>query len=247
MGWDYGALVTEVYDLDKPIGSSSGDVEYYRSELAGTEGAILEPAVGTGRILIPLLEAGFVVDGFDVSSDMLSVCRRHCEERELAPRLFQADMTTFARPGQYGAVIVPTGSIVLLDGRSATLAALRCFHDSLSPNGRLIVDIPAPRLIAGIQPMRHWRRGDDVWTLQELGVAFDPFAFQTTQWLRYDRWHDGSLVASELQTFRLQQWTTTEFTALLSDAGFADIKVTADYQQTAVGAESETWTFHARR
>jgi len=109
VGWDYGVLASEVYDLGKPMGSSFGDVEYYREQLAGTEGPILEPAVGIGRILIPLLEAGFDVDGFDVSGDMLALCRRHCDERGLAPKLHRADMTTFMGPREYGAP-APSGT-----------------------------------------------------------------------------------------------------------------------------------------
>jgi SAM-dependent methyltransferase len=245
VGLDYGVLVSAVYDLDKPIGSSFGDVEYYREQLAGTGGPILEPAVGTGRILIPLLEAGFAVDGFDVSGDMLAICRRHCDERGLAPKLHEADMTTFTSPGEYGAVIVPAGSIVLLDGRSPTLAALRCFYESLRPGGRLIIDVPAPRLVNETQPLRHWRRGDAVWTLQDLGVDFDRVANQTIWWLRYDRWDDSNLGTTELQMFRLQQWSLTEFTTLLAEAGFDDISVTADYQVAPRGPDSDDWTFHA--
>ena len=83
MNWEYGTLATEVYDLDKPIGRSFGDVEYYTRLLATISGRILEPATGTGRILIPLLEAGHEVDGVDSSPEMLAVCRRHCQDRGL--------------------------------------------------------------------------------------------------------------------------------------------------------------------
>lgn len=49
----YGKLSSEVYHIDKYIGKSYGDVEYYDEKL---KGKILEPTVGNGRILIPLLE-----------------------------------------------------------------------------------------------------------------------------------------------------------------------------------------------
>src|SRR5262249_8159369 len=52
----YGQLGALVYDLDKPIGCSFGDIEFYKERLAGCRGPILEPAVGNGRMLIPLLE-----------------------------------------------------------------------------------------------------------------------------------------------------------------------------------------------
>jgi hypothetical protein len=59
----YGSLCAEVYDITKPIGGQYPDVPYYIRHLSKIGGRILEPAVGTGRLLIPLLEAGLHVEG----------------------------------------------------------------------------------------------------------------------------------------------------------------------------------------
>jgi SAM-dependent methyltransferase len=99
VSWDYGRLATEVYELDKPVGRSFGALEYYARQLAGVTGRILEPATGTGRVLIPLLEAGFAVEGLDTSPEMLAVCRQHCRDRGLDPVLREADMTALVQPG----------------------------------------------------------------------------------------------------------------------------------------------------
>lgn len=248
LSWSYGTLCTEVYDLDKPIGHPFGDVEYYKQLLAGVSARILEPAVGTGRILIPLLESGLEVEGFDTSPEMLDVCRRHCRDRNLDPVLRQADMTTFVQPAAYAAVIIPTGSITLLDGRDATARALGCFRECLQPFGRLLVDLPPAQLVTEPEPMRYWRVDPFVWTLQTQHIEHDPAANQTTRWLRYEKWHDGALVASELQPFRLQHWSLTEFDQLLVEAGFTDVTVTADYHEdSAPGADSAIWNFRASR
>jgi SAM-dependent methyltransferase len=162
VSWDYGLLCTEVYDLDKPVGHSFGDVEYYSHQLAGVTGRILEPAAGTGRILIPLLEAGLCVEGIDTSAEMLAACRENCAGRGLDPVLRQADMTSYVEAGAFAAIIIPAGSITLLDGGPATRRALAAFGQSLVPGGRLIVDIPAPQLITGPEPARHWRSGADL-------------------------------------------------------------------------------------
>jgi hypothetical protein len=45
----YGRLATEAYDIDKPVGHSFGDVEFYLKRLKSCTGRVLEPAVGTGR------------------------------------------------------------------------------------------------------------------------------------------------------------------------------------------------------
>ena len=59
---------------------------------------------------------------------------------------------------------------------------------------------------------------------------------------------DGRLVATELQRFRLQYWSLPEFGRLLTDAGFTDISVTADYRDDRPPRpDSQTWTFHAVR
>src|SRR5882757_6088500 len=129
------------------------DCWHYTRQLAGVTGRILEPATGTGRVLVPLLEAGFAVEGLDVSPDMLAVCRQHCQDRGLDPVLREADMTSFAEPGAYQAIIIPAGSIMLLDGRDAVPRALAAFRESLSAGGRLILDIGVPELISGPTPM----------------------------------------------------------------------------------------------
>lgn len=75
----YGELCTEVYDLTKKIGQSiGGDLEYYREKLKNCKERILEAMVGSGRVIIPLLESGLIVDGVDYSHEMLASCRKHC-------------------------------------------------------------------------------------------------------------------------------------------------------------------------
>jgi SAM-dependent methyltransferase len=248
MGWGYGRLASEIYDLDKPIGSSFGDVEYYCDCVWGIEGRVLEPAVGTGRILIPLLKAGVEVEGYDSSPEMLRICRARCAERGLDPVLHEADMTQFVREQRYAAVILPTGSITLLSGRQALLDALRCFHACLAPGGRLIVDVSPPQLLLEPEAMRSWRQGAWVWTLQTMRVDYDAAANQTLRWLRYEKWRDGALEATELQLFRLQHWSITEFQVLLDECGFSEVVVVGDYTPgRAPDAETHGWTFLAVR
>jgi SAM-dependent methyltransferase len=246
MSWEYGTLATEVYELDKPVGQAFADVDYYTALLADVSGSILEPAAGTGRFLIPLLEAGHQIEGLDSSPQMLACCRRHCRDRGLDPALREADMTLFVQLAAYEAVILPAGSIALLDGRKATLQALTCFRDSLVPGGRLLVDVPVHRPVTGPEAMRYWWRDPYLWTLQTMHIECDPATNQTTRFLRYDKWLDGSLRMTELQTLRLQHWSSQEFEDLLAEAGFTHILVTADYQADSPPRDgNRVWTYRA--
>jgi SAM-dependent methyltransferase len=246
MNCEYGTLAAEVYEFDRPVGRPYADVEYYTDLLAEVSGPILEPATGTGRVLIPLLEAGHQVEGLDSSPQMLARCRQHCREVGLDPVLREADMTVFVQLAAYEAVIIPAGSIALLDGRTATLQALTCFRDSLVPGGHLVVDVPVPRPSAGHEAMRYWQRGPFLWTLQTMHIEYDPAANQTTHFLRYDKWQDATLRMTELQTSRWQHWNGQEFEDLLAEVGFTPLLVTADYQNAASPRAADGfWTFHA--
>jgi SAM-dependent methyltransferase len=244
-----------VYELDKPITRPYRDVAYYTESLRGTPGRVLELACGTGRFLVPLLGAGLAVDGLDHSADMLDVCRRHCAERGFAPHLQTADMADFSVPLTYDVVLIGSGSIKELAGREAVLGALRSTRRCLRPGGLLYADLVPPRHVSGARspahptdpgPLRYWRRDDDLWTLQPVHVEYDSAENRTTQLLRYEKWHQGALVAAELHQFVVQHWTLWEFGALLAEAGFREFDVTADYcPGRPPRAADDDWTFRA--
>ncbi|HWI61375.1 MAG TPA: class I SAM-dependent methyltransferase [Symbiobacteriaceae bacterium] len=57
----------------------------------------MDAGCGTGRLLIPLLAAGFDVDGADISPDMLALCRAKAEHIGRAPGALSAGAAR--RPG----------------------------------------------------------------------------------------------------------------------------------------------------
>jgi SAM-dependent methyltransferase len=248
MSWSYGTLASEVYDLAYPSGMSmGGDVEAYLAALEGVDGPVLEPAAGGGRLLIPLLQAGYDVTGYDLSPEMLDVCRVPLAEHGLDARVVLGDMTDWIEPAVYSAVVVPTGSLILLDGGEPTLSALRSFAACLKPGGVLAFDIPTVPLLAEPDPLRVWRRDDTVWTLQTMGLTADSSKNQTTRWLRYERWTGGKLDATELMPFRTQHWSEAEVRSLVAQAGLAEVVVTADHTSEPPGPDSELLTFLCRR
>lgn len=246
--WGRSALVAEVYDLDKPIGRSYGDIEYYVALLAGRPGRVLDLATGTGRLLVPLLQAGVDVDGLDHSADMLTICGRNCRDRALAPVLHEADMADFRLPHRYAAVIIPAGSIRNLGSVERTRTALAACHRALLPGGLLAVDLAPPRRVPAPKSMRCWWRGALLWTLHTVHAQYDPAIDRTTEFLRYERWRDARLETTEMHPFLLQHWELPAFTALLRETGFADVSVFGDFQVgRAPSAEDTDWTVTATR
>jgi len=228
----YSKLSTEIYDLDKPVGSSFGDIEYYQERLKQTAGRILEPAVGTGRMMIPLLQAGFKVDGFDVAPEMLTKCRDNCSARGLSPELAEGRMESFQSGRKYGAIILPTGTFLLLHERQQSLQALNNFHHHLEEGGKFIVDLYLPSNIElEKSSTRTWtlQNGDTI-TLESKKVEVDWINQYTVSHNRYEKWRDGKLVETELERFPMRWYGVEEFRLLLEQAGFTDITFSADYR-----------------
>ncbi len=246
----YGRLATEVYDIDKPIGHSFGDVEFYSERLRSCAGPILEPAVGTGRVLIPLLEVGLDIEGVDGSLEMLAVCRARCAQRGLDPILHEGDMRSLSLPGRYEAIIVPAGSFLLIERREESLGALRRFRDHLAPGGRLIVDVELQtdfRTGAVSTSSYETPRGETI-TLEHKLVEVDFLEQYTVAHLRYEKWRDGELLQTEMQRFPLRWYGVEEFGLVLRSVGFSDVAVSAGYEHGRRPSRADQiFTFEARR
>lgn len=229
----YGKLSTELYDFTKPIGYSiRGDIEYYLERLKGTEGKILEAAVGSGRFLIPLLEKGYIVDGIDYSPAMLDSCRNRCKDRGLNPKLYEGNLRSFKLPSKYEVIIIPTGSFCLIDKLEEAKDALKCFYDHLVLGGRVIIDLEIPI---------DWNKGEIATSAfsisKDEGIVLENRAIEmnwvnqtTLSYLKYEKWRKGKLIETELQKFAMRWYGIEEFKLILENIGFSNITCSAEYQ-----------------
>lgn len=90
----FGPQVAHSYD-DQLRGDESETVAFL-AELA-TNGAALEFAIGTGRIAMPLVDAGVRVDGIELSPDMVTQLRAKPGGRDI--NIAMGNMATIAAPG----------------------------------------------------------------------------------------------------------------------------------------------------
>ncbi len=246
----YGALAAEIYDIDKPIGSLP-DTTFHLDRLAGISGPILEPACGTGRTLIPLLEAGHDAVGFDASPDMLERCRAKCATRGYTPLLSQQLFEDFRYAEPFAAVIVPVGTFTLIDDFAAAMAVLRRIRNHLLPGGLVILDIQSLNVLAATALMdrRSWTaENGDLLTIEGVRVTTDWLAQRATANMRYERWRNNVLIETHLEPMAQRYWGVAEFGLALNEAGFGDIKVVGNYDRRRTPLSSDrTFTFEAVR
>jgi SAM-dependent methyltransferase len=243
----YGSIAAEIYDIDKPLGALP-DTKFHLERFKGFQGPILEPACGSGRTLVPLLEAGCDAAGFDPSEEMLAQCRARCAERGFTPDLSRQRFEDFAYDRRFAAILVPAGSFTLIDRFDVAMAVLRRFHDHLSPGGIVVLDIqPLGFLASTSDDRRQWTaENGDYLTVEGIRVKTDWAAQRREALLRYERWRDNRLVESQLEPMIQRYWGVEEFALALAAAGFTDIQVSGGYERgRPVSANDRTMTFEA--
>jgi len=106
---------------------------------------ILEMACGTGRVTIPLAEAGFQVHGVDLSLDMLMVAKQKVGSANLSQHieLQHGNMIDYKSGIQHNFVIVPFTAFAHVPHRNH-VEALENFASQLTDDGVLLVDIFNP-------------------------------------------------------------------------------------------------------
>ncbi len=135
----FGPEVAARYDEDAR-GDEPETVEFL-AELAG-DGPVLEFAIGTGRIALPLTERELRVDGIEQSSAMVDRLRAKPGGAELAVTI--GDMSTVALPDRYSLVYLIFNTIHNLltqDGQ------VRCFENAarhLRDDGVFVLETGVP-------------------------------------------------------------------------------------------------------
>ena len=120
------------------------DIPFWQS-LARWQGEpILELGCGTGRVLIPLAEAGHTVYGLDNAPNMLSFLRQRIPP-ELEPNihLINADMTNFKIDEQFRLILLPCNTYSTFDAPTRK-SMLDCIVQHLLQGVCLALVCPIP-------------------------------------------------------------------------------------------------------
>lgn len=149
---DYGS-VAQWYDFYATV---DVDIPFYRQEIDAGGDRVLELACGTGRVSVPLLEAGINLTCVDMSVEMLDVLRRKLAAADLHAEIACQDVRELDLGQQFDVVIMPFTSFMELADRADQLKALRAIRRHLSPRGRFLCALHNPaRRLAAVDGLLH--------------------------------------------------------------------------------------------
>jgi len=126
--------------------SVTEDVDFYVDRARASGGPIVELAVGTGRIAVPIARAGIPVIGVDSSPEMLAVARASASAAgvEELVDLRVGDLREPPVCERVSLVICPFRSLLHLESEDEKLRAIRAAHGLLVPGGRFVFDVFSP-------------------------------------------------------------------------------------------------------
>ena len=166
--WSREEELARYYDLD--VREERGDLDLYLALAARAGGPVLELACGSGRVAVPLAEAGHEVTGVDIDEAMLARARRRwstvgspalasgrtrrtrsaggrgasAQEERGKLELIAGDLFRVDLGPRFALVFLALNTLLLLGDGERQRAALRAIARHLRPGGFAAVDVWLP-------------------------------------------------------------------------------------------------------
>jgi SAM-dependent methyltransferase len=253
-GSDY-ELLARYYDLE--FANYDADFGFYVGFASCGGSPLLEFGCGTGRLLVPLAEAGYEVTGIDLSPGMLARAHARLAARpDLEGRvsLVQADARQYAPTERYGMAFWAINSFMHLSTQADQLLALERAREALGEGGLLILDLfqPDPHVLAEADGrLTH----DFTWALPEGGGQVVhtssrrlDLAQQTLHVTYfYDESNPDGQTRRTVAPFTMRYLHRFEAQLLLERAGFIIEALYGSYDLDEFDADSQRMIFVARK
>ncbi|NOZ74287.1 MAG: class I SAM-dependent methyltransferase [FCB group bacterium] len=135
--------VPELYDAFH--GNKIDDIPFLLAQAEKSKGPdVLELAAGTGRLAIPLIQAGFTYTGIELSPSYAQWARDKLTKRKLSGKIITGDMRSFSLDKKFDFIFVGFNSFLHLGTDQDALQCLEHIKKHLKPDGRFLVDIFVP-------------------------------------------------------------------------------------------------------
>jgi SAM-dependent methyltransferase len=256
-GGDSAAALARLYDLD--LADDPGDLDLYRALVARTGDPVLELAVGSGRLAVPLAAEGATVVGVDRDGAMLERSRQRAAAAHLPSgrlTLVEGDLRTAVVPhsGVFRLAFIALNSLMLLPTRSEQAAAVRALAARLRPGGLAVVDVWLPDAddlarFDGRLVLEYVREDPETGAIvsKSASARHDAATGTVTLTAIYDETAGGRPLARTIRHDRLRLVSADDLVAYATEAGLEVEVVAGGYDLEPLGAASDRAVLIGRR
>lgn len=230
-------LIADLYDEYVRV---DFDVPFFLDEAKKATGDVLELMSGTGRMSVPLIEAGVRLTCVDRSAEMLAVLRQKLEQRQCAAEVYQMDVRELNLPRRYQLAFIPFHSLSELVSPEDRQQALVRIYEHLLPGGHFICTLHNPTVrLARVDGQLHLmgthalaaRNGTLVaWIIENR----DPSTAIVNGCEFFEEYDASGLLRSKrLLEIQYALISRTEFEAVAESIGFRSVSLYGDYSYSA--------------
>lgn len=205
------ALYDRIASIYDPWSRSvTEDIAFYVEQALASGGPVVELAVGTGRIAVPIARAGVAVIGVDSSPEMLAEARAAAIAAGVS-QLLDLRLGDLREPPvdeRVPLAICPFRSLLHMETESEKLRALRAARELLERGGRFVFDVFAPS-------------PEDIQETHDRWLEREPGIFERAVWDEGSRTLSLSVRSDggAETTFGLHWLSAAEWLRLLDEAG----------------------------
>jgi SAM-dependent methyltransferase len=252
------AALARLYDLD--LVEDPGDLDLYLALAARAGGPVLEIAAGSGRVAVPLAEAGYEVTAVDIDAAMLArLARAAVESGPGVPERIDpvaADLVGLKLRGgaRFRLAILALNSILLLNTREAQVAAIETMARHLVTGGIAVVDVwlPSADELArydGRLGLEYARIEPDTGQLvtKITAAQHEPATARVILTAIYDEGEQGGATRRWIREDTLRLLNADELRAIAESAGLEVEVVAGDYDLNPIGPHDDRAILVARR
>jgi len=242
--------LADLYDLEY---DHDYDLPFWLALAEREDGPVVEWGAGTGRLAVPLSEAGFNVTAVEVSENMVEKGRENGD----AVEWIRGDMRHVKLGRRYSLAVCAFNSFLCLLSVDDSLAFLRNARDHLEPDGLLGIEVSAftPEELCegeGGPALRHdftRKRGTQVRTLERFSVSrYDAASQLLSMRLFYELYgREGELENKRAHDLTIRIVGRGELELMLRLAGFEVEAIYGGFEGEPFTAGSDHLIVLARR
>jgi SAM-dependent methyltransferase len=225
--------IADLYDI---CVQATFDIPFFLKEAIQSDGEVLELMSGTGRVSLPLIEAGVHLTCVDLSPAMLSALRNKLARKGLAAPVYAMNVCQLDLGRQFDLVLIPFHSFAEITAAADRQSALGRIYQHLKPGGRFICTLhnPAIRAASVDGQLKLWGQSpipDGKGTLLFWGYQVLELDGKTVSGVEFFEEYDpqGLLLARRFIPLRFVLLGQDEFQAQAAEAGFQVRALYGDY------------------
>jgi SAM-dependent methyltransferase len=221
------------------------DFSFFLRETARTDGEVLELMSGTGRLSLPLIQAGVKLTCVDSSLPMLQILKKKLERQGLSAPVIHHDICKMDLNKQFGLIILPFHSFAELVNEADQIKALEVIYKHLAQNGRFLCPLhnPVIRLktvtnqqhLLGIYPAEKGNKSLLVWSAEN----YNPITRIVEGVQIYEEYdNEGEMLSRTIMGLKFCLLERAQFEKLALSSGFKIDCLYGDYAYSEFSEES---------